>query len=124
MKCPRCFALNCATDDYCIGCHAPLAPVRKAIETQRIKASTPQWGYFFVALCGAIPVVTLGGAIPAILGIGGACLCLTVSRAQSVPRWIRFMFCLSITIVAWLILITIIVELMPEAKKRFYDMFQ
>src|SRR5262249_32943074 len=42
----------------------------------------PRWGYAFVAACVLIPVVTLGGAIPAAIGGAGTMSCLAVLRAD------------------------------------------
>jgi hypothetical protein len=122
MKCPHCLALNCATDAVCFSCKSSLAPARRAAALEKVKAATPQWAYLFAALCGAIPVVTLGGAIPVVVGLGGAGACMTVSRTYSVPAALRFLVCLGITAVAWLILVAVIVELNPHAKASLYKM--
>ncbi len=123
MKCPRCFALNCPTDDFCISCRAPLAGMPQVDLADKVDSFTPQWGYFFVALCGAIPVATVS-AIPALLGGGSACACFFISRAYTVPNWLRFTVCLGITVVAWLLLITVVVELLPSARKRWMDLIR
>jgi hypothetical protein len=71
-----------------------------------------------------IPIAALGGAYPSVLGLGGACLVLTVARMQNVSGSLRFIVCVGITVLAWLIFLTIIVEMMPKARKRFYDLIQ
>lgn len=122
MKCRCCRALICDTDDFCISCGATLGRVRRAVAAERIKAATPPWAYVLAALCGGIPVAAFGGAYPAVLGLGGACLVITVARIENVPNWLRFLVCLGITAVAWLVFITIIVEMMPSVRKRFYSL--
>ena len=122
MKCPSCHALNCATDEYCIGCRGSLAPARKDAAKESAKAATPQFGYFFAALCVAIPFITLGGAIPAVLGFGGSGACLGVARSRSVAFSLRFIVCLGITVVCWLLLVTVLIELNPTLKKNLSKM--
>lgn len=39
----------------------------------------PWWGWVFVVACGAIPVLTLGGAVPTGLGAGAACAGIAVA---------------------------------------------
>jgi hypothetical protein len=110
------------TDEFCSGCRAPLAPVRQAAVREQKLAATPQFAYLFAATCGAIPIATLGGVIPLVLGLGGAGLCMGIARAYSVPTSLRFIACLGITVVCWLVFITIVISMFPEAKKRFDSM--
>jgi hypothetical protein len=35
----------------------------------------PRWSWIFFVLCGAIPVITLGGVIPVLIGVGGIAAC-------------------------------------------------
>jgi hypothetical protein len=96
MKCPNCYALNGPNDDVCYGCRTPL---RRANTTR-----TPQWAYLFAAACGIIPILTLGGAIPAMVGFGGAGGCLTVARFASLPLVLRLFLCVAITGGCWLLM--------------------
>ncbi len=120
MKCPDCHSLNCADDEVCSGCRKPLAPAREAAAKEAAKAATPQWAYFFAAVCGAIPFVTLGGAIPGAIGFGGAGACLGVARAKGVGMPLRVIACLGITVVCWLALVTFLIEFNPALKAKFY----
>jgi hypothetical protein len=87
-----------------------------------MQAATPAWAYVMAALCAGIPVAALGGAFSSVLGLVGAFLCLMVARMQNVSPILRFIVCLGITMLAWLIFLTIVVEMMPSVRKRFYNM--
>ena len=39
---------------------------------------TPWWVWLFAVICGVIPVLAVGGAIPMMIGIGGASLCFAI----------------------------------------------
>jgi hypothetical protein len=109
MKCSRCHALNSSTDTVCSGCHQPLV--------QLDTTPTPQWAYFFAAACGAIPIVALGGFIPAALGVGGAGGCLKVSRLGSVPVILRLLVCVGITGSCWLLFALMLAAMMSQPRK-------
>ncbi len=72
MKCSRCHALNAPGDLYCSGCHQSLMPDYDRHARAVAVANTPQWAYLFVALCGVLPLLTLGGIVPIACGLGGA----------------------------------------------------
>src|SRR5262249_18875480 len=101
MKCSRCHALNAPNDVICSGCRMSLDSTRAGIDAADAIANTPQWAYFFVALCGVLPLLTLGGAIPVAVGLGGAGSCLKVARVHSMPGIARFFVCVLITAAAW-----------------------
>lgn len=63
----------------------------------------PVWGWVFVALCAAIPLVTLGGAVPALIGYIGGAGCYQTSRdpRRSVHR--RLLICAAYTVAVWLV---------------------
>src|SRR6187455_417393 len=44
------------------------------------KPPIPAWAWVFAVACGIIPVLTLGGAIPAAIGFGGAAGCVGTAR--------------------------------------------
>jgi hypothetical protein len=66
------------------------------------KAPVPPWAWLFVVACGAIPIVTLGGAIPAALGAGGASGCVGVARNPHMDVGTRVSLCTAITLGCWL----------------------
>lgn len=73
----------------------------------------PGWAWVFAVACGAIPVVSLGGAIPMVLGVGGAFGCVAVARDPGRPESERLGICVAITAaawVAWALLIFVVVN--------------
>lgn len=66
-------------------------------------APMPAWGYVFMAACGLIPVVSLGGAVPAVIGAAGAVGCLGAARDGSKGLAERAGRCLAITAGCWVI---------------------
>jgi hypothetical protein len=61
----------------------------------------PKWAWGFMIACALIPVVTLGGGLPALIGFGGVAGTLTVCR---VNRWsvaLRAGVCAAITLACW-----------------------
>lgn len=72
----------------------------------------PRWSWIFVVMCLAIPVITLGGALPGALGAGAAAGCATVAKKQNQSVRARILLCLAITGGAWIglgILLTLLV---------------
>jgi hypothetical protein len=63
----------------------------------------PGWAWLFVGACGVIPFVTLGGALPAAIGIGSA---ITNHRIAS-SKWktaTKLLMLSSVTLAAWVLL--------------------
>ena len=112
MKCQHCLALNAPNDTECVRCRQQLS--YGPTEAQ-IRANTPQWVYFFVALCGVLPILTLGGLIPVVVGFGGAGSCLQVSRVQSLPGAARVLVCVAITVACWLVVGLLVLVVMGWA---------
>ena len=65
--------------------------------------STPGWAWFFVAACGVIPFVALGGAIPVLIGAGGAYACLTIAQKSSRSMKVRAAMCAGVTVLCWVL---------------------
>jgi hypothetical protein len=61
----------------------------------------PWWAVGFAVACGALPVVTRGGALWGALGFGAASLCLGVARAAARPVLARVALCALITALPW-----------------------
>jgi len=103
MKCTACMALNAPDDDFCVSCGQYLdrpGRIARAEKAEQVR-NTPAWAYFFAALCGVIPVFTLGGIVPIAVGVGGVTGCLAVGRASSVPTAFRVLTCLFIVGGCW-----------------------
>ena len=62
----------------------------------------PKWVIVFVIICLLVPVVTIGGAIPALIGFGGAALCVSVSKS-ALSTAIRVVLCSFISLAAWIL---------------------
>ncbi len=70
----------------------------------------PGWAWIFMGLCLLIPIVTLGGAVPAVIGFIGSWGCAVLSN-QRWPMATRVVLCLLITITSWVGLILVLVAL-------------
>lgn len=62
----------------------------------------PAWVLVFAILCALIPIISLGGAIPVLFGLGGISLCVITSKS-SLPSAIRVILCTVITLAAWIL---------------------
>jgi hypothetical protein len=60
----------------------------------------PKWVLVFAILCIAIPIVSLGGALPLLLGLGGVAICLAVSKMNASVA-VRVIVCAVVTAAAW-----------------------
>ncbi len=61
----------------------------------------PRWVYVFFALSALIPIVALGGALPALLGSLAALVCAGVARDESKTTTVRVVICAVVTLFAW-----------------------
>jgi len=62
----------------------------------------PAWAMVFIVACILIPIISLGGALPIVLGFGGAGACVAVSKT-SLTNIVRIILCIAITILAWVL---------------------
>lgn len=60
----------------------------------------PKWAIVFAFICIALPIASLGGALPALMGFGGAALCVTIAKS-TMPAAARVILCVLTTIAAW-----------------------
>ena len=67
-------------------------------------ATMPAWGWAFIGGCLAIPVLTLGGAIPAALGFGGASACWSTARGSAKQPRKSILKCIAITLLCYFLL--------------------
>jgi hypothetical protein len=68
----------------------------------------PAWAWPFAGACGIIPILTLGGAIPAAIGFGGAGGCVGVARDATKPLALRVGICAGIVVVCWVLVIALV----------------
>jgi hypothetical protein len=69
----------------------------------------PKWIWFFIVACGIIPLFTLGGAIPIVIGLGGASACAVVSRHPTRSVRMKAVWAAGITMAAWAAAIAFVV---------------
>lgn len=60
----------------------------------------PAWSIVFAVICLLIPVVSLGGAIPFLIGFAGAAICISAART-TLPTAVRVGLCVIITALVW-----------------------
>lgn len=65
----------------------------------------PKWAWFFAGACFIIPVVTLGGAIPAAIGGFSGAAVLAIARQSTKPKRQRMIHCGVITGSAWTVFV-------------------
>lgn len=63
--------------------------------------STPAWAWIFMILCILIPIVSMGGAIPGALGVGGAAGCANLAKSKKMKKSMRIISCIELTILCW-----------------------
>lgn len=79
----------------------PDAAFREVYGHDRDAVETPGWAWVFVGACGIIPVLTLGGAVPVMLGFGGASVCLKTARSRGLDGLSKVVVCVAVTAAAW-----------------------
>lgn len=72
------------------------------------KPPIPPWAWLFALACIAIPIVSLGGAIPGAIGGGGAAGCVGVARDINKPIITRILVCIGITAVCWILFLLLV----------------
>jgi hypothetical protein len=77
---------------------------------KEVSASGPlhAWVWIFVAGCGLIPLVSLGGALPAAIGFGGAAGCYAIGKDDSKEVATRVMLCAGVTVLCWVLFVGLI----------------
>jgi len=76
----------------------------------------PRWAWIFMGLCLLIPIVTRGGAVPAVLGFIGAWGCAQVASTRW-PIVVRVALCVLVTIASWVVLVLVAAALNPTLGK-------
>ena len=68
----------------------------------------PGWAWIFIVGCGIIPILTLGGAIPGGVGVGGAYFCATLAKDANKDTGTRILMCAGITGLCWVIIFVLL----------------
>lgn len=63
--------------------------------------SMPWWAWIFIVACIAIPIVSLGGALPVVIALLCSMWCVRVSVSPSLNTAIKVFCCLGISALAW-----------------------
>jgi len=71
--------------------------------------ATPKWAWIFVALCVFIPLISGGGALPVLFGLGGAFICVSIARDTAKATGLRLALCGGVTILAWVVFVILII---------------
>lgn len=79
-----------------------VADTRTKITLETFK-HVPWWTWIFIVVCAAIPVSTLGGAIPTVITILGIVLCVRVVLLPSMKLPLKLILCTLIVATAWAI---------------------
>jgi hypothetical protein len=61
----------------------------------------PRWRWIFIIACWFIPVISLGGIVPLLLGVGGAFACSSIVKTTSMKVGLRVSLCLVTTSLVW-----------------------
>lgn len=61
----------------------------------------PWWTWIFFVLCLLLPVVTLGGAVPAALAVLGILLCFHIASVRKHKTVVDILLCLVVTLAMW-----------------------
>jgi len=67
------------------------------------KPPIPGWGWAFIILCVAIPVITLGGAIPGAIGGAGGFGCAEIARDPKKSTKTKIIFCSLVVGLCWIV---------------------
>ena len=71
------------------------------MQTDTVQRKAPWWAWAFVVICGSIPVIALGGAIPGALGCGGAGFCYGIARNGKGSGQRRALLCSLVALGCW-----------------------
>lgn len=66
----------------------------------------PPWAWIFIVGSAAIPVVSLGGAVPGALGFGAAAGCANLAKREKWSTGLRLLACAAVAGCAWLLFLT------------------
>ena len=88
------------------------------MEKKEEKKKTPLWGWAFGLICLTIPVVSVGGMIPSILGGLGFISCYGISRDGKGSESRRIINCSIVTGFCWILFVTLIFLVESHQSKQ------
>jgi hypothetical protein len=63
----------------------------------------PVWSWIFMIACCLIPIITLGGALPALIGFGGAFACAKIGRSHIRKTAIKVLISSAVLLASWIL---------------------
>jgi hypothetical protein len=63
--------------------------------------SLPMWSWIFMILCCIIPVITLGGALPVLIGFGGAFACAKIGKSHIKKISAKVLLSFTVLLISW-----------------------
>jgi hypothetical protein len=67
----------------------------------------PGWAWAFVVGCALIPLISGGGALPLLVGLGGVTTCISIARDTTKTTAIRLALCSGVTVLAWILFVAL-----------------
>lgn len=94
------------------GASRPAPPAEKKKEgLKEAFSGVPGWAWPFIAACFAIPLMTMGGALPTGLGFGAAAGCAQVAKKPDWETMPKVVTCAGIAGGAWILILALIAAL-------------
>lgn len=66
--------------------------------------SMPWWTWVFIIACAAVPIISLGGALPVMFSLSCAAGCVKVSVMPNMSEILKVMCCFAISALDWVML--------------------
>lgn len=83
------------------------------------KTTLPVWSWLFALTCFIIPILTIGGALPSLIGMGGGVYVLATANRRSESEWVRIAKMVGIILITWLVFLMFIYAFSPELREAF-----
>jgi hypothetical protein len=77
----------------------------------------PNWSWVFIVACAIIPIISLGGALPALIAVGGVSATLSVARFKRWSVALRTAACTLIALACWGAFGMLIMAFRPAAQE-------
>lgn len=71
----------------------------------------PWWVWIFIAACIAVPIVSLGGALPVVIALLCSTWCVRISVAPDIKTVFKVFYCLGISVLAWVLLVVLMLAM-------------